>query len=424
LKLIRWFTTPNTSENINKRNFINVQIDGIGVGLASAASPFLPVFLTRLNASAFQVGLLTTMPAITGFFLAIFLGRYLQKQKKIVPWFSFARLAVISSYALTGIVSFFVPEKYLVNTILVFWAVATIPQTILTITFSVVMNAVAGPEGRYELMTRRWSILGFTSAITVFLMGQLLDLIPNFPLNYQIAFISLSIGGLISYYFSSRIDLPDAVPPEESHTHSLKSKVKEYLDIIVKEKPFVSFVAKRWIYMLGFTMTVPLLPLYFVRQINASDSWIAAINTSKTAVMIIGYFLWTKQSRKRGSRFVLLCTTLGVSIYPILTALTGRVWPIAIYAGIAGIFQAGLDLVFFDELMKRIPDELSATFVSFAQSLMFLCSIFAPLIASYLADRFGISFALIIGGSIQIIGFVLFLQRKVQKKPELKLANP
>jgi MFS family permease len=424
LKLIRWFTTPNTSENINKRNFINVQIDGIGVGLASAASPFLPVFLTRLGATSFQVGLLTTMPAVTGFFLAIFLGRFLQKQRKIVPWFSFARLAVISSYALTGLVSLFISQKYLVNSILAFWAIATIPQTILSITFSVVMNAVAGPEGRYELMTRRWSILGFTTAITVFFIGQLLTHVSNFPLNYQIAFISLSIGGLISYYFSSRIDLPDAIPPAPSQTHSIQSKVKEYLAIIVKEKPFVSFVAKRWIYMIGLTMTIPLLPLYFVRQINASDSWIAAINTSKTAVMIIGYFLWSKQSRKRGSRFVLLCTTLGVSVYPILIALTSRVWPMVIYAGIAGIFQAGLDLVFFDELMKTIPEDLSATFVSFAQSVMWLSSIVAPLIASFLADKIGISFALIIGGSIQIIGFILFLQAKPEKKPQLKLANP
>ena len=44
-----------------------------------------------------------------------------------------------------------------------------------------------------------------------------------------------------------------------------------------------------------------------------------------------------------------------------MTAITQRVELIAIYAGLAGIFQAGLDLVFFDELMKTVPLEYSAT---------------------------------------------------------------
>jgi hypothetical protein len=42
---------------IQKRNFRNVQIDAIGIGLASAAAPFLPVFLARLGATNIQVGL-------------------------------------------------------------------------------------------------------------------------------------------------------------------------------------------------------------------------------------------------------------------------------------------------------------------------------------------------------------------------------
>jgi len=57
--------------NIDKRNFVYVQIDAIGVGLAASANPFLPIFLTRLEASSLEVGLLTAMPAVTGLLLAI-----------------------------------------------------------------------------------------------------------------------------------------------------------------------------------------------------------------------------------------------------------------------------------------------------------------------------------------------------------------
>lgn len=406
------FSAPFGLSPTSAKNFINVQIDAIGVGLANSASPFLPVFLTRLGASSLEVGMLTSMPAITGFFFAILLGQILQKQKKIIPWFSGARLLVISSYAFTGLAAFVFPQSHsLVIAILVVWAIATIPQTLLGITFSVVMNAVAGPQGRYELMSRRWSIMGITTAIAVVIIGWMLDHV-QFPLNYQIAFMILSIGGLISYYYSSHIVLPDLVPPVHPKGNSLRENVKQFFKPIFQEKPFITYTLKRFVYMFGVTFANPLFPLYFVRQIHAPDSWIAIINTSQTVVMIFGYFFWSRKSRHKGSRTVLLWATFGLSLYPIFTAFTGVIWPIAIYAGIAGIFQAGLDLVFFDELMKTIPIEYSATFVAVAQSMQYLSTIAAPLIGSMIADQFGLSAALVVGGVIRLFGFILFFMGK------------
>jgi hypothetical protein len=160
--------------DIHERNKRYVQIDAVGVGTANAAAPFLPVFLTRLGATPVQVGLLTSMPGITGLFMALWVGRFLQRQKNIVPWFSLSRLLVISAFALTGLAPFFIPDNLLILVVLVIWAIATLPQTMVSVGFSVVMNAVSGPEGRYELMSRRWSILGMTTAITVAIAGQIL----------------------------------------------------------------------------------------------------------------------------------------------------------------------------------------------------------------------------------------------------------
>ena len=39
---IRWSPAPPEVGPVQRKNFINVQIDAVGVGLASAASPFLP----------------------------------------------------------------------------------------------------------------------------------------------------------------------------------------------------------------------------------------------------------------------------------------------------------------------------------------------------------------------------------------------
>ncbi|MRS05151.1 MFS transporter, partial [bacterium] len=366
------------SAEVVKTNFRNVQIDAIGVGLANAASPFLPVFLTHLNATSFQVGLLSSMPAVTGLLLALPLGRFLQRQSNIVKWFSIARLLVIGSYALTGILSFFIPQSVLVNSILLIWALATLPQTIVAIAFTVVMNAVAGPNRRFELMSRRWSTMGVTTTLMVIGVGELLDKV-IFPLNYQLMFIALSIGGLISYYYSSHLKLPETIPAPITKTKSFKVQVQELKTLVFKEKPFLSFMTKRFIFMSGVSLATPLVPLYLVRYVHASDQWISIITTSQIAIMVIGYFFWTRLGKRKGTRAVLVWTTLGLSLYPFLLALTTSTWQIAIVAGISGIFQAGLDLVFFDELMKVVPIEYSAIFVGLAQSIQYLAAIASPL---------------------------------------------
>ncbi|HEY9077201.1 MAG TPA: hypothetical protein VIO61_11760 [Anaerolineaceae bacterium] len=399
---------------------MNVQIDAIGVGLVSAAAPFLSVFLIYLGASNFQVSLLTAMPALTGFILALPLGGYLQRKRNIIPWFSASRLLVISCYTLTGLVTLLVPGSYRVIAVLVIWAWATIPQTMLNISFTVVMNAVAGPQGRFELMSRRWSILGFTTSITAIIVGQILDRIAP-PLNYQVVFIALSVGGLISYYFSSRISLPPKDISRVENTHNFFQQLKSLANLIRMDKPFVSFILKRFVFTTGGAMTVPLFSIYYKRVLLAPDSWIAIFNMAGTAFLIIGYFIWMQQTRARGPGRVLLITTFALSLYPIFTAFTANYWLLAIYAGIVSIFQAGLNLVFFDELMKTIPQEYSATFVSVSQSLEYLSSFVSPMIGALLGDVLGISIAMVIGGVIRFSGFLLFagsmsgIQKRLQK---------
>lgn len=405
-------------------NFRCVQIDAVGIGMANAAAPFLPVFLTRLGASNLEVGLLTSMPAFTGLILAILIGNFLQRQRNIVPWFSAARLMVVSSYALTGIVPFFVPGKQAVTIVLIIWAIATLPQTVVAVAFSVVMNAVAGPEGRYDLMSRRWSILGLTTAITVAITGQILDRL-GFPLNYQVVFMGLSLGGLISYYYSSNIRIPDAEPVPKTTGLSIRERFRGYTNLIWNEKPFVKFAAIRFVYLSGASLSVPLFPLYYVREIHANDAWIGIINFAGTFVLLVGYYFWSRLSRKKGGRYVLLRTVLGMSFYPALTAITGRVELIAIYAGIAGILQAGVDLVFFDELMKTVPIKYSPTFVSLAQSMQYTSAVAAPLLGTFLADHIGISGALMVSSLIRLAGFFLFLTyRSPEEVPAPALLPP
>lgn len=406
---------PQTEEEIQiqKRNFRYVQIDGVGVSISSVASPFLPVFLTRLGATNFQVGLLTSMPGVTGLILALVVGRFLQTRHNIVPWYSLSRLIVILCYAFTGILTLLIPENYVIVATLFIWAFATIPQTALAVAFSVVMNAVAGPEGRYALLSRRWAIFGVTGVVGTFIVTRVIDLI-SFPLNYAIMFLVLSLGGFLSFYFSRQIELPDQVPPPLSDSRSPLENIRSYLAFLRANPAFLSFSTKRFVYFTALVLSLPIMPLYLVREVHATDSQIGTVTMAMNLVMLVGYYVWPRFSIRRGGRFVLLATTFGMALYPALSAATTRVELIILYAGIAGLFQAGLDLVFFDELMKTVPPEYGATFVSLAQSMQYLSMILAPLLGTWIANYIGLAGALWLSAGLRLFGFFLFLRRDVK----------
>lgn len=397
---------------IQKRNFRYVQIDAVGVSISNVAAPFLPVFLTRLGASNFQVGLLSSMPGITGLILAIIVGRFLQTRRNVVPWYSLSRLLVISCFALTGLLTFALSQSLVIASTLIIWAFATLPQTTLAVAFSVVMNTVAGPEGRYALLSRRWAIFGLTSVVGTFIVTRLIDRIV-FPSNYAVMFLTLSFGGLISYYFSKQIVIPDQTSPPLASAKSVLDNARSYLVLIRTNPAFASFSTKRFVYFSAIALSLPIMPLYYVRDIGATDSQIGTINMTMTTVMLVGYFFWPWLSRKRSGRFVLLATTLGMAFHPALIAGTSNVTWIVVYAGVAGLFQGGLDLVFFDELMKTVPQEYSATFVSLAQSMQYLSIIIAPLIGTWLADYIGLGGALWVSAGLRLVGFLLFLKKDV-----------
>ncbi len=407
MKPLHWSAAPDGLQPVQRANFLNVQLDALGVGLAAGAAPFLAVFLVRLGASNTQVGLITAMPAVTGFLLAIIAGQYLNRQRNIVRWLSASRLIALLAYTVIGLVPFISPPSIWIPSILAIWAASTLPSLLVNISFNVVMNAVAGPRLRYELLSRRWSVVGLTTAVAVAFAGQMLDIIP-FPVNYQSVFVLFSLGGVISYVYARRIRLPEQAPAGAGDKDVPGMRLGPIVQEVRANPAFSSFVAIRFVYFLGSTLSLPIFPLFYVRVAGITDAWIGLITTVQTATMLVGYRLWTQESRARGSRFVLLSTTLGLSLYPLLVSLTRSAPVIATVVGVAGVFQAGLDLVFFDELMKTIPEGQSAMLVSIALSVQYLATIVAPLVGTLLAGRIGIATTLVISSLLRFTAFLLF----------------
>jgi len=401
-------TRPATPEARNQRN---VLIDGIGVGMTAGVGSFLSVFLVRLGASSFLIGLLTAMPALTGMLLAMPVGQFLAGRPRIVPWFARSRFFVLLCYVLTGLAPF-VFQSHQPEAIIVIWALATLPQTIVSVAFTVVMGAVAGPGGRLTLMSRRWSILGLANTLTVLTVGQALKLF-EFPFNYQVVFIGSAVGALISFTFSSSIKLPPITAPVAPQP--LIRTLREHGSTLRANRRFVRFAASQFVLRWGLALAIPLFPIYWVRNVHASDPAISVITSVQTAATMIAYFVWARVAQRRGERPVLLIATLGVSFYPLLTALTQRVELLVVWAGLAGLFSAGLELVIFDIVLSTCPADQQPAYIGMYQTTVFVATFLAPLAGTALADALGIVPALIVGTALRLAGFGLLATLGVGK---------
>lgn len=399
--------------NIDLNNNLTVVLfEAAFIGVLISCDPYLPVFLTRLGASTFQVSLISSMPAVAGLLLTIPIGQYMMNSQRIVNWYRFPRLASGIAYFLAALMPFlFHTNQTAIIFILIIFGMATLPSVILMVTFNVVMNAVAGPGRRYVMMARRMSIVVLTSAACVALAGWFLEQV-RFPLNYQILFMFFAvIGGGLAFYFSSHIQLPPNTAPK-LRSLPIKETLRGYRRILKGNKTFSSFVWIRFVFILGLMTANPLIPIYYVREAHASDAWIGIITTLQLGIMVFGYTFWMRKARGHmPNHTILLWTTLVLSIYP---ALLGSTIVLPLIAGLtvlAYFFQAGLDLVFFDEMMRAVPPEESIPYVSLAQTIQYIGTIGGPLLGSLLASQIGLSGALWVGAGIRALAFLLFFFR-------------
>ena len=196
---------PGPSGDAGAAQPANVLIDAIGVGITAGVGSFLSVFLVRLGATDFQVGLLTAMPALTGMLLAMPAGEFLSRRTTSCPgspapasWYSSATCSPAwrrSSSATAAPGDH--PDLG-----------AGDPAA------NVGLGGFHGGDGGGRRSGRPLHAdepalgdPGVVHSLTVLIVGQVLKLY-QFPLNYQMMFIGSAVGALISVVFSSSIKLP------------------------------------------------------------------------------------------------------------------------------------------------------------------------------------------------------------------------
>lgn len=398
---------PSVSLSVETRNFALIQIDSIFVGVLSAAGTFLPVFFVRLGASGTQVGLLTTLPALSAVCFAIPLGRWLQRRRNIVPWYSRLRLLGWASYAAMALVAALAPPGAALPAMLAVWTLAALPSTAALVAFPIIMDAAAGPRGRYDLLGRRWALMGIATALSVAAAGGLLGVL-RFPANFEWLLVGFTLAGVVSFALTRRIVIADQLPVAGRGAVRSLPGPQALGREARSHAGFLAYEARAFVYSAAVGLVTPLLPLYYVHELHASNAWVGLIGGGQAIGTVAGYVLARRVAHRHGGAAVLLPSLLAAALVPGLLAVLDVVPAVAVASTLGGIAAAGVNLALFDELMQRVPRSAGVTFSSVDQTVQNLAYVVGPLAGGLLAGAVGIRPGLLLAALVTGMSAAMF----------------
>jgi MFS family permease len=404
-------------------------------GLAfSATNRFLPVFALRLDASPFEVGLLTALPGLfllIGTALSGWWRTHFKTTMKALYLPSFL-------FRLVFILPFFAP--LLPQPLQVPWLIASavlpsIPQGIAGALFVVMMRESMNDGRLPNLWSRRLVSLNVALAGSTLVYGYLLEWLA-FPLGYQVMFLFSFLFALISFlqvmqtralYFADHTRQEENAAPNAPVTRRLSYKqmwrTPECWSIV-----FVVFVTH-----LAFFSVQPMIQVHMVNNLHATEEFIAWFGLVELLAAATAGLFADKIMVKIGARQLIAATIGATGISVSIVALAPSLNLTLLHAAISGAAWTTASVAFFGFLMERTPAQnmqgMTMIFNQIVGLGQFAGSMFGSTLSSttmHLAAILGIGAALRLGSAALTLDtyripqfFKARLKRRVVLAPQL-----
>jgi len=379
----------------------------------AGAMSFVSVFLVRLGAPNWMVGLDTSLPALVTILTILPAGAFVRRQANLVRTANWSRLIWRSLVAALALLPF-LPRTLAPYLFIALRTAMAIPGSALTIATTTILGMVTTPKRRPRMISTRMAIHGLVGAGVGFLAGQWLDHTP-YPLNYQLLFLSALLAGLGNIYCLSRLRLPQR-PPEQAAEQRRRVSLGEMARLVSQARSFRHFAIAEFIFRMGLALPSALFTIYRVRTLGSSDAWIGTLLTIERLLSVGSYFALGRLLTKPWMRKGLWVSCIGVALYPLTTSLCTTPEMLIIPSITAGIFAAGMDVFLTNTLFQVSPEEERPAFVAVNTLLANVTAFIGPMIGTTLADVLDIRVALLIAGGIRILGALTFWRLGVARE--------
>lgn len=416
---------------LNQHNARQLYLDILWFGLlAGSAQAFLSVYMARIGASGFQIGLLTAAPAVVSLLVSLPAARWLEGRSLIRAAFLtsvWARSFYLFLVLLPALFSEAV-QTWLVIVVIVLMAV---PSSALAISFNAMFADVVAPDIRALVVGRRNALLAVSMMATSVFSGWLLDVV-IYPLNYQVVFALGLVGAAMSSYYLARLR-PVAAPPERLNQPLLdmarpgslrfgpgmrlgaglrfltRAEGGPLLRTDLLRGPFGLFLLVLFTFYLAQFAPLSIVPLMLVRELGLPDSAISIGNALFHGCSLLVSMRLYAISARLGHRRVLALSGLLFGIFPLLIGLaqgSGLYWA-ASAAGGAVWGLAGGALI--TRLMERVPGDDRPAHMALHSLALNLGVLAGSLLGPVMGDVLGLREAMLAAAAMRLAAGLLLL---------------
>jgi len=370
----------------------------------AGAMSFISIFLVRLDAPTWLVGLYTSLPALVIMLVVLPTGSFVQRQRSLISTACWGRMLFRSIIALFGLLPF-LPPTIAPFVLVAARALISVPSSVFMVAFTTVLGQATTAERRPRMLSMRMAISGLFATPLGLLAGYWLDY-ASYPLNYQILFLSAFVAGVVSVFVLSRLTL--GATPQRHQGRKERAGLREMIALVKGTPAFRSYAVVAFFFRLSISMPMALYPIYRVRTLGCSDSWIGVLLTAQRFVGVLSYFALVRLLTRRKYRRWLWVSCVGVGLYPFTMALARTPAMLLVPAVVGGIFGSGMNIFLTNVLFEVSPEDQRPTFVAANTFLASLAGFVAPMMGTALADATTIGFALIVAGALRTLTGLAF----------------
>jgi MFS family permease len=381
-------------------------------GLFSAASDkiiltYITVYFLALGASAQQIGLLSSLSNFAAALMllpaAMLVERTGERKKTAILAASGSRTAVL----LMALLPMFIPITS--GLIWVILGLALLRETFNNIAYPgwmALTGDIVPLEGRGRYFGTRNFIMGLAGIITALAVGEAITRIGD-PLGYQAAFILAVVLGLISMSFFGRIK---DFTKEEGTLVITRSSLPQIFASLRGQTPFILFCVFTAAWNFSINVAAPFFNVYMVDNLQMTAAMIGVVSVVNTVANLLVQRQVGALSDKWGNRGVMIVFMLLIPFVPVVWGSWVKVYWQAILVEIfSGLFWGAFNLVNFNILLQKTPQEQRARFSAFYQIVVTLSLAGGAALGSYLFPLIQFKGVTLISGGGRLLAGILFL---------------
>lgn len=372
---------------------------------------FLSVYATRRGASSDQIGILNAAPAFINLLLALPIGN-LVKGRRLSRWVfwssGLARIFYLPLALLPGLID---PHNEIWVVILI-TLVMSIPLTVLQVSFNAFFIDVVPSEWRAQVVGVRNSLLSIVSLLVSLVSGQILALFP-FPIGYQLVFGIGFLGAMLStlqLFYLRNISHPEVGVQEIS---SLPET-----EILANDKqvnPSLQFKFRKVLFLLfsfhlSQYLVIPVVPLFSVRGLGLTDFQFGVAGAIFNMVVFLGASWVSGVILRIGNRRATAYGAIGLSVFPLLLALTNNAGMFFMTHLLGGVSWSLLAVAYYNYMLENVPGQTRSISISWyilaSNAAILLGSLAGPIVA----DAVGFQTAFVLFGILRALSGLAILR--------------